>query len=168
MCIPPATVEGGMKRPQPIIDLLNQLLVGELTAINQYFLAAKIYRQRGLSRLAHHLRQESLDEMKHAEVLVERILFLGGLPNLQKLEKIQVAENVPDQMRADLALERRAVEKLNEGVKTTRQAGDNGTATLLEGLLKAAEDHVDWLEAQVGLIESLGAAPYLAQQLHED
>jgi bacterioferritin len=165
--VSPAAVESGMKRPQPTIDLLNQLLVGELTAINQYFLAAKIYRQRGLSRLAHRLRKESLDEMKHAEVLVERILFLGGLPNLQKLEKIQIAENVPDQMRADLALERRAVEKLNDGVKATRQA-DNGTATLLEGLLKAAEDHVDWLEAQVGLIESLGAAPYLAQQLHED
>ena len=168
MYVSPAAVESGMKRPQPTIELLNQLLVGELTAINQYFLAAKIYRQRGLSRLAHHLRKESLDEMKHAEVLVERILFLGGLPNLQKLEKIQVAENVPDQMRADLALERRAVEKLNDGVKATRQAGDNGTATLLEGLLKAAEDHVDWLEAQVGLIESLGAASYLAQQLRED
>ena len=156
-----------MKRPQPVIDLLNQLLVGELTAINQYFLAAKIYRQRGLSRLAHHLRKESLDEMKHAEALVERILFLGGLPNLQKLEKIQIADNVPDQMRADLTLERRAVEKLNDGAKVTRQAGDNGTATLLEGLLKAAEDHVDWLEAQVGLIDSLGAENYLAQQLHE-
>jgi bacterioferritin len=157
-----------MKRPQPVIDLLNQLLVGELTAINQYFLAAKISRQRGLSRLAHHLRQESLDEMKHAEALVERILFLGGLPNLQKLDKIQIAENVPDQMRADLALERRAADKLNDGVKVSRQAGDNGTATLLEGLLKAAEDHVDWLEAQVDLIDSLGTAQYLAQQLHGD
>lgn len=168
MLLPPATVESGMKRPQPIIDLLNQLLVGELTAINQYFLAAKIYRQRGLSRLAHHLRKESLDEMKHAEALIERILFLGGLPNLQKLEKIQIAENVPDQMGADLALERRTVGNLNDGVKLARQAGDNGTATLLEGLLKAAEDHVDWLEAQVGLIDSLGGAQYLAQQLHED
>lgn len=157
-----------MKRPQPIIDLLNQLLVGELTAINQYFLAAKICRQRGLSRLAHHLRQESVDEMKHAEALVERILFLGGLPNLQKLDKIQIAENVPDQMRADLALERRTADKLNDGVKVSRQVGDNGTATLLEGLLKAAEDHVDWLEAQVGLIDSLGTAQYLAQQLHGD
>jgi bacterioferritin len=157
-----------MKRPQPVIDLLNQLLVGELTAINQYFLAAKICRQRGLSRLAHHLRQESVDEMKHAEALVERILFLGGLPNLQKLDKIQIAENVPDQMRADLALERRAADKLNDGVKVSRQAGDNGTATLLEGLLKAAEDHVDWLEAQVDLIDSLGTAQYLAQQLHGD
>jgi bacterioferritin len=156
-----------MKRPQPIIDLLNRLLVGELTAINQYFLAAKIYRQRGLSRLAHHLRKESLDEMKHAEALVERILFLGGLPNLQKLDKIRITDDVPDQMRADLALERSAVANLNEGVKVSRQAGDNGTATLLEDLLKAAEDHVDWLEAQVGLIDTLGAAQYLAQQLHE-
>jgi bacterioferritin len=157
-----------MKAPQAIIDLLNRLLVGELTAINQYFLAAKIYRQRGLARLAHHLRKESLDEMKHAEALVERVLFLGGLPNLQKLEKINIAENVPDQLRADLELERRTVGHLNEGVKTARDAGDNGTATLLEGLLGAAEAHVDWLEAQVGLVESLGAAQYLAQQMHEE
>jgi bacterioferritin len=157
-----------MKRPQPIIDLLNNLLVGELTAINQYFLAAKTYHHRGLSRLAHHLRKESLDEMKHAEALVERILFLGGLPNLQKLDKIQITDDVPDQMRADLALERRAVANLNDGVKVTRQAGDNGTATLLEDLLKAAEDHVEWLEAQVGLIDTLGPERYLAQQLHED
>jgi bacterioferritin len=156
-----------MKAPQPIIDLLNQLLVGELTAINQYFLGAKICRQRGLGRLAHHLRKESLDEMKHAEVLVERILFLGGLPNLQKLEKIQIAETVPDQLRADLELERRTVGQLNAGVKLARDAGDNGSATLLEELLEAAETHVDWLEAQVGLIETLGVAQYLAQQVHE-
>jgi bacterioferritin len=157
--VAPATVGSGMKRPQPIIDLLNQLLVGELTAINQYFLAAKVCRQRGLSRLAHHLRQESLDEMKHAEALVERILFLGGLPDRRQR---------PDQMRADLILERRAVDGLNDGVKVSRQAGDNGTATLREGLLKAAEDHVDWLDSQVGLIDSLGVAQYLAQQLHAD
>ena len=156
-----------MKAPQPIIDLLNRLLVGELTAINQYFLGAKVCRQRGLSRLAQHLRKESLDEMKHAEALVERILFLGGLPNLQKLEKIKIADNLPDQLRADLELESRTVGHLNEGVKVARDAGDNGTASLLEGLLEAAEAHVDWLEAQVGLIESLGAAQYLAQQMHE-
>lgn len=156
-----------MKAPQPIIDLLNRLLVGELTAINQYFLGAKVCRQRGLSRLAQHLRKESLDEMKHAEALVERILFLGGLPNLQKLEKIKVTDNLPDQLRADLELESRTVGHLNEGVKVARDAGDNGTASLLEGLLEAAEAHVDWLEAQVGLIESLGAAQYLAQQMHE-
>jgi bacterioferritin len=157
-----------MKTSHPIIDLLNRLLVGELTAINQYFLGAKICRQRGLSRLAHRLRKESLDEMKHAEALVERVLFLGGLPNLQKLEKIQIAETVPDQLRVDLELERRSVAHLNDGVKLARDAGDNGTATLLEGLLAAAEVHVDWLDAQVGLIESVGAAQYLAQQMHED
>jgi bacterioferritin len=156
-----------MKAPQSIIDLLNKLLVGELTAINQYFLGAKICHQRGLSRLAHHLREESVDEMKHAEALIERILFLEGLPNLQKLDKITVADNLPDQLRADLKLETRTVEHLNDGVKTARQAGDAGTATLLEQLLVAAEDHVDWLEAQLGLIDSLGAEQYLAQQLHE-
>jgi len=157
-----------MKAPQPIIDLLNRLLAGELTAINQYFVGAKICRQRGLSRLASHLRKESIDEMKHAEALVERILFLEGLPNLQKLDKITVADNIPDQLRADLKLERATVGHLNEGVKTARAAGDNGTATLLEELLEAAETHVDWLEAQIGLIDSLGDAQYLAQQLHEE
>jgi bacterioferritin len=156
-----------MKAPQSIIDLLNKLLVGELTAINQYFLGAKICRNQGLSRLAHHLRKESIDEMKHAEALIERILFLEGLPNLQKLDKVTVADNIPDQLRADLKLESRTVEALNEGVKTARQAGDAGTATLLEDLLRAAEEHVDWLEAQVGLIDFLGAERYLAEQLHE-
>jgi bacterioferritin len=157
-----------MKAPQSIIDLLNKLLVGELTAINQYFLAAKICRNRGLSRLAHHLRKESIDEMRHAEALVERILFLEGLPNLQKLDKITVADNVPDQMRADLKLEKATVDHLNEGVKTARGTGDAGTATLLEELLKAAEEHVDWLEAQIDLIDTVGAEQYLAQQLHEE
>jgi len=156
-----------MKAPQSIIDLLNKLLVGELTAINQYFLGAKICQNQGLSRLAHHLRKESIDEMKHAEALIERILFLEGLPNLQKLDKITVAANIPDQLRADLKLEMHTVETLNGGVKTARQAGDAGTATLLEDLLRAAEEHVDWLEAQVGLIDSLGAQRYLAEQLHE-
>ena len=156
-----------MKAPQSTIDLLNQLLLGELTAINQYFLGAKICRQRGLSRLAHHLRKESIDEMKHAEALVERILFLGGLPNLQKLDKIRIAGSVTDQMKADLDLERRSVAQLNQGVKKARDAGDNGTASLLENLLEAAEAHVDWLEAQVELIDTLGAEQYLAQQMHE-
>lgn len=155
-----------MKSGQPIIDLLNRLLVSELTAINQYFLAAKICQDKGLHRLGHHLRKESIGEMKHAEALIERILYLGGLPNLQKLDKIHVAENVPDQLRADLELERGTVRSLNEGVKTARAAGDAGTATLLEELLEGAEDHVHWLEAQIGLVESLGVAQYLAEQMH--
>ena len=155
-----------MKSGQPIIDLLNRLLVGELTAINQYFLAAKICQDKGLHRLAHHLRKESIGEMKHAEALIERILYLGGLPNLQKLDKIRIAENVPDQLRADLELERGTVRSLNEGVVKARSAGDAGTATLLEELLEGAEDHVHWLEAQIGLVESLGVAQYLAEQMH--
>jgi len=157
-----------MKGDPKVIEALNEVLTSELTAINQYFVGAKICRQRGLSRLASHLRKESIDEMKHAEALVERILFLEGLPNLQKLDKITVADNIPDQLRADLKLERATVGHLNEGVKTARAAGDNGTATLLEELLEAAETHVDWLEAQIGLIDSLGDAQYLAQQLHEE
>ena len=156
-----------MKRPQATIDVLNQLLASELTAMNQYFLGAKICAHQGLDRLAHRLRKESLDEMRHAEALVERILLLGGLPNLQKIEKLHVAESVPEQLRADLELERRSVGQLNDGVRTAREAGDNGTAMLLESLLRGAEAHVEWLEAQLGLIDTLGAAQYLAQQLRE-
>jgi bacterioferritin len=157
-----------MKAPQSIIDLLNELLVGELTAINQYFLGAKMCRQWGFARLAERLRKESLEEMKHAEGLVERILFLGGLPNLQKLDKIRVAGTVPEQLRADLELEKRTVSRLNDGVRAARDAGDNGSAHLLEGMLDAAESHVDWLEAQVSLLGQLGDAGYLAQQIRED
>jgi bacterioferritin len=157
-----------MKGAEPVIAMLNELLVGELTAINQYFLGAKICRQRGLARLAERLRTESLEEMKHAEGLVERILFLGGLPNLQKLDKIQVGESVPEQLRLDLELEKRTVSRLNDGVRLARDTGDNGSAHLLETMLRAAESHVDWLEAQVSLLTQLGDARYLAQQIHED
>ena len=156
-----------MKAPQSIIDLLNKLLVGELTAINQYFLAAKICRNRGLSRLAHHLRKESIDEMKHAEALVERILFLEGLPNLQKLGKLNIGETVPEQLKHDLGLEMDAVKKLNQAIALCVAEGDNTSRELLEEILESEEDHVDWLETQLGLIKTLGESAYLAEQMHK-
>jgi bacterioferritin len=156
-----------MKGSDRIVQLLNEVLVTELTAINQYFLGAKMCRHRGYARLHEKLHKESVEEMKHAERLVERILFLEGLPNLQKLDKIQVGESVPEQMKADLALERKSVEQLNGGIAVAREVGDNGTADLLEDLLEPAESHVEWLETQLGLIAHLGEAQYLAQHLRE-
>jgi bacterioferritin len=157
-----------MKGNAQVVQTLNDILVGELTAINQYFLGAKIAGHRGYERLAHKVYKESLDEMRHAEKLIDRILFLEGLPNLQKLEKVTVAESVIDQLRADLESEARSVERLNAGIKLSRGAGDHGSADLLEELLESSEKHLEWLETQVGLVKHLGDTHYLAQQLKKD
>jgi bacterioferritin len=157
-----------MKGNSKVVQMLNEVLVGELTAINQYFLAAKMCHHRGYLRLHEKLYGEALEEMKHAEHLVERILFLGGLPNLQKLDKLRVAEAPPEQLKANLELERQSLERLNGGIRLARESGDNGSAELLEKLLTSAETHVDWLEAQVGLVKQLGDAHYLAQQIKKD
>jgi bacterioferritin len=148
--------------------MLNEVLVGELTAVNQYFLAAKLAAHRGLERLGERLYKESLEEMKHAERLIERILFLGGLPNVQKLDKVQIAESAVEQLQADVGIERQTVTRLNAGVALARTQGDNGTAELLEDLLTSAERHVEWLEAQLDLVKQLGDAHYLAQQVKKD
>jgi bacterioferritin len=148
--------------------MLNEVLVGELTAVNQYFLAAKIAAQRGYERLGHKLREEALEEMRHAERLIDRVLLLEGLPNVQKLEKVKIGENVIEQLRADLEVERKGAERLNGGIKLARDRGDNGSAELLEDLLKGAEDHIDWLESQLELVKQLGDAHYLAQQVKKD
>jgi bacterioferritin len=156
-----------MKGHAEILQRLNEILVGELTAINQYFLGAKLCRRQGYERLAQHLHGESIEEMKHAEKLIDRILFLEGLPNVQKLEKIRVGESIPEQLNADLELERRSVERLNAGVKLARERGDNGTAEILGCMVLGAEHHVDWLETQLSLIKQLGEAAYLAQQIRK-
>ena len=156
-----------MKGRAPIVAKLNEILVGELTAINQYFLGAKVCARHGYERLAQKLHDESIDEMKHAEELIERILFLEGLPNVQKLDKVRIGETVPEQLKADLDLERRSVERLNTVVTFARQQGDNGTAELLERMVLAGEGHVDWLETQLALIDQLGDTAYLAQQIHK-
>jgi bacterioferritin len=156
-----------MKGNTAIIDLLNEVLGDELVAINQYFLHGKLCASWGYKRLAARSRRESMEEMKHAEELVERILFLEGLPNLQKLGKLSVGETVKEQLDADLALERRAHKRLNDGIQLCRKHSDAGSEELVRRILGAEEQHIDWLETQRRLIEELGEANYLAQQLEE-
>jgi bacterioferritin len=150
-----------------IIELLNEALTAELTAINQYFIHAKMCENWGYERLAKKNYDESIDEMKDAEKVIERILFLDGVPNLQRLGSVLVGETVPEQHRLDLDLERAAVERYNRAIAVARDKGDNGTAELLEDLLVGEEDHADWLEAQLTLIDQVGLENYLAQQIRD-
>ncbi|TNF30579.1 MAG: bacterioferritin [Deltaproteobacteria bacterium] len=150
-----------------IVTLLNDVLTAELTAINQYFCHAKMCANWGYERLAHKIRHESIDEMKHADTLIDRILYLGGVPNMQRLAKINIGETVPEQLAIDLALEREAIPRLNAAIAACREAGDNGTRALFEDILVSEEEHADWLEAQLELIEQVGVQNYLAQQIKE-
>jgi bacterioferritin len=156
-----------MKGDSQIIDLLNEILTGELTAINQYFLHAKMCKNWGYKSLAEYIKKESIDEMKHADALIERILFLEGLPNVQRLSKIQVGQTVHEILKNDHAVEMVAIPLLNRAIKTCRDVGDNGSEHLLIGILTAEEEHVDWLEAQFELIKQVGEQNYLAQQIKE-
>jgi bacterioferritin len=150
-----------MKGHAEIIALLNDLLTNELTAINQYFIHAKMCLNWGYDRLAAKQRHESIDEMKHADKVIERILFLEGVPNLQRLNKLHVGETVKEQFESDLALERLAVDALNKGIQKARDLGDNGTEELMLGILEAEEEHIDWLETQIALADSLGLQNWL-------
>lgn len=154
-----------MKKHSPIIDLLNEVLTAELTAINQYFLHAEICEHWGYTKLYQISRKQSIDEMKHAEQLIERILFLDGLPNLQRLSKIHIGETVPEQLKSDLALETEAVERLKTGIELCRSHHDHGSAVLLEGILASEEEHLDYLGKQIDLVAAIGEANYLAQHL---
>ena len=149
-----------------IIELLNEVLTAELTAINQYFAHAKMQQNWGYLRLAEHTRAESIDEMKHAESVIERILYFGGVPNLQRLGPVRVGETVPEQFRLDLAVEHEAIERFNRGIALAQDTGDNGTSELLAAMLVEEEHHIDYLETQLALINSVGEANYLAQHLH--
>jgi bacterioferritin len=150
-----------------IIDLLNDVLTAELTAVNQYFVHSKMCANWGYERLAKHAYDESLGEMKDAEHLVERILYLEGVPNMQRLGSVRVGEAVPEQLRLDLDLERAAIERLNAGIAACSEAGDHGTRDLLEEILEGEEEHADWLETQLHVIDEIGEAHYLAQQMHD-
>lgn len=154
-----------VKHPE-IISLLNEVLTGELTAINQYFLHAKMMQNWGYERLYKKVWAESIDEMKHADQLIARVLFLDGLPNVQRMYKVRVGENVEECFRADLAVEYDAIPRLQEGVALCRELKDEGSRVLLEGILVSEEEHVDWLEAQLELISQVGLQNYLAQQIH--
>jgi bacterioferritin len=157
-----------MKGDAKVLALLNDVLTNELTAINQYFLHARMCENWGYERLWKKVRAESIDEMKHADEVIQRILYLDGLPNLQKLGKLEVGETVLEQLKSDLALEKRAIPVLNAGIALCREKGDNGTAELLEEILVDEEEHADWLEAQLTLVSQVGEQNYLAQQMKEE
>ena len=156
-----------MRGHDEVIELLNDVLTGELTAINQYFLHAKMCENWGYKRLAAHVRDESIDEMKHAETLTDRILYLEGIPNLQRLFPLRIGETVPEQLGNDLAVEMAALQRLNDGIALCTRLGDNGTRELLEDILVEEENHVDWLETQLETIRQIGVEHYLAQQMHD-
>jgi bacterioferritin len=157
-----------VKGDAKVIAVLNQVLKAELTAINQYFLHAEMCENWGYQRLAKHTKAESIEEMQHAEKLMEHILYLDGTPNVSDYFKINIGSDVKRQLQNDLNVEYDAVKRLNAGIQTCVQAGDNGSRELLQGLLVDEEEHIDWLEGQLHAIEQMGIENYLAQQLHEE
>ena len=154
-----------MKGDAEVIQILNDVLCAELTAINQYFIHAMMCEQWRFTRLAKHMREESIGEMKHAEEVIDRILYLDGRPNMQKYMKINVGKTVPEMHQVDLELEKDAITRLNPGIELCRAKGDNGTRLLLEKILHEEEDHIDWLEAQLQQIQDMGVPNYLARQV---
>ena len=157
-----------MKGDPKVIAVLNQVLKAELTAINQYFLHAEMCENWGYEKLAKHTRKESIEEMQHAEMLMEHILYLDGTPNMSDYFKINIGQNVKAQLQNDLNVEYDAVKRLNAGIETCVKAGDNGSRELLEKILTDEEEHIDWLEAQLHAISEMGIENYLAQHLHEE
>jgi bacterioferritin len=156
-----------MKGDPKVIAILNEVLKAELTAINQYFLHAEMCENWGYLRMASHTRKESIEEMQHAEILMERILLLDGAPNMSDYFKINIGQTIRDQLKNDLDLEYAAVKRLNDGIKACVAAGDNGSRELLDKILLDEEHHIDWLEGQFHMIKEMTYENYLAQQLGE-
>lgn len=150
-----------MQGDKKVIEFLNAQLTAELTAINQYFIHARMQDNWGFTKLAAYTQHESIDEMKHAQILIDRILFLEGLPNLQKLNPLRVGQTVPEQFEADMVIELEAVTRLREGIAYMREKGDITSANIFEEILADEETHVDYLETQLELIKTLGLASYL-------
>jgi bacterioferritin len=148
-----------------ILKVLQDVLSAELTAINQYFIHARMLRNWRYMRLADHTEKESIGEMKHAQEAMDRILYFDGIPNMQKYMKINIGKTVPEMMKVDHSLELDAVKRLNRGIALATENGDNGTRALLERILVSEEEHIDWLEAQLQQIKDIGAENYLAQQI---
>ncbi|HKN00347.1 MAG TPA: bacterioferritin [Candidatus Binataceae bacterium] len=157
-----------MKGNAKLIEALNEILTNELTSVNQYFIHAKMCENWGYERLAHKNREESIGEMKHADELIERILDLDGVPNMQRLEKVHVGENVPEQLKLDHALEAAAIPRLNKAIALAVEVADNVTRELLEGIAKSENDHLVWLESQLLLLKQVGEQNYLAQQIKKE
>ena len=154
-----------MKGAKEVIEVLNDVLGGELVAINQYFLHSRMCENWGFLSLAAKVKAESIDEMRHADIIIQRILFLEGLPNLQRLDKLHIGQSVPEQFKSDLELEHHALKRLRDGIAVCRDHVDRTTEELLVTILAAEEQHVDWLETQLGLLKDLGEKHYLSQQL---
>jgi bacterioferritin len=150
-----------------IIEALNDVLTAEITAINQYFIHHKMCENWGYERLSKKSREESICEMKDADVVIERILYLDGMPNMQRLNPVRVGEDAVEQHRLDLALETEAIKRLNDAIALCREKGDNGTREMLEGILKGEEEAADWLEARLHIVEEIGKERYLAEQIHD-
>jgi bacterioferritin len=156
-----------MQGDPEVIEFLNEQLTGELTAINQYFLHAKLQENYGWYKLAKHTRHESFDEMRHAEVLTDRIIFLEGLPNYQRLFHVRVGQTVTEMFEADRQVEVEAIDRLKRGVAIMREKGDITSAKIFESILKDEEDHIDYLDTQLNLVEKLGEALYIAQLVEQ-
>jgi bacterioferritin len=157
-----------MKGHDQVVAALNDILTSELTAINQYFIHARMCENWGYERLWKKLREESIGEMRDADQLIARILYLEGVPNLQKLGKVSVGESVREQLKLDLEVEKSAIKRLNDAIELCRGLGDHGSRDLLEEILTGEERHANWLEAQLALVAQVGEANYLAQQIKED
>ncbi|HZO51654.1 MAG TPA: bacterioferritin [Bryobacteraceae bacterium] len=156
-----------MKGNPKVLAYLQEVLKAELTAINQYFLHAEMLQNWGYKRLYKYTRKESIEEMVHAEKVLERMLFLDGAPNMSELFGLRIGQNVKDQFKNDLALEMEALPRLNKAIAVATEVGDNGSRELFEEILVDEEEHVDWLEAQLQMIEEMGIQNYLAMQMHE-
>ncbi len=157
-----------MRGDPDIITMLNEVLTSELTAINQYFIHHKMCADWGYGALSDKKRAESIEEMNHADRVIDRILYLDGTPNMQRLFPVKVGQNAVEQHKLDLELELEAVKRLNDGIALCREKGDNGTRELLEQILIDEEEGIDWLEAQLHIIEEVGKERYLAEQIHKD
>jgi bacterioferritin len=156
-----------MQGDSQVIDLLNEQLTAELTAINQYFLHAKMQENFGWLRVARHTRAESVDEMRHAEILTDRILFLDALPNYQRLFPLRVGQTITQMFQSDMAVEVEAVDRLRRGIDYMRSVADITSANLFESILADEEEHIDYLETHLRLIEQIGEAHYIAQQIKQ-
>ncbi len=154
-----------MQGDAEVIEALNAILTSELTAINQYFIHSRMNENWGYHKIAEQKKQESIGEMKHADRVIERVLYLEGVPNMQRLNPVRIGENVPEQHKLDLELEVEAVKRLNDAIALCRDKGDNGTRELLEDILTDEEEGIDFLEAQLGIIEEIGKERYLAEQM---